>query len=106
MNRPRLLIFLLILGVAAAIPGAASADPTVKHTSGNFTFSPAIVVDPQRTEGEPLNFWDNAGNYWESGPWGVSTNNSFIHRSTDGGQEFHVDSPVGLRPDPGPGGGD
>ena len=53
-----------------------------------------------------LNFWDTAGNYWESGPWGTTTQNSFVHRSTDGGLEFHVDSPNGLRPDPGPGGGD
>src|SRR5204863_450051 len=29
-----------------------------------------------------------------------------VHRSTDGGLEFHLDSPNGLRPDPGPGGGD
>jgi hypothetical protein len=97
-------------GPAVGVPGSTlagtSAAPSIQHTTGTLSFSPAIVVDPQRTEGEPLNFWDNAGNYWESGPWGTSTSNSFVHRSTDGGQEFHVDSPAGLRPDPGPGGGD
>jgi len=97
-------------GPAAGVPGSTlagtSTKPTLGHAAGTLTFSPAIVIDPQRTEGEPLNFWDGAGNYWESGPWGTTTQNSFIHRSTDGGQEFHIDSPNGLRPDPGPGGGD
>jgi hypothetical protein len=95
-----------VVGTPGSTQAQTSALPKVSHVAGNLTFSPAIVIDPQRTEGEPLNFWDNAGNYWESGPWGTTTNNSFIHRSTDGGQEFHVDSPDGLRPDPGPGGGD
>ena len=65
------------------------------------------MVDPQRTEGEPLNFLDPKTNdYWESGPFGTTSQNSWIHRSTDNGLEFHVDSPVGLRPDAPPGGGD
>jgi len=90
-------------GSTAALPGPT---PTVTRTTGKLIFSPATVVDAQRTEGEPLNWFDRAGNYWESGPWGTTTQNSFVHRSTDNGLEFHVDSPVGLRPDPGPGGGD
>jgi hypothetical protein len=94
------------VGVPGSTKSGTSAAPSIGRTAGNLTFSPAIVVDPQRTEGEPLNFWDNKGNYWESGPWGTTTQNSFIHRSTDGGQEFHVDSPAGLRPDAPPGGGD
>jgi len=93
-------------GTPVSTPGGTSAAPALQRTTGNLTFSPAIVVDPQRTEGEPLNFWDNRGNYWESGPWGTTTNQSFIHRSIDAGQEFHIDSPVGLRPDAPPGGGD
>ena len=93
-------------GFLGSVPAGTSATPTLSQKPGKLSFSPAIVVDPQRTEGEPLNFWDGAGNYWESGPWGTTTQNSFIHRSTDGGQEFHIDSPNGLRPDPGPGGGD
>ena len=95
-----------VVGVPGSIQAPTTAAPLIQHTSGNLTFSPATVVDAQRTEGEPLNFWDTAGNYWESGPWGTTTQNSFVHRSTDGGLEFHVDSPNGLRPDPGPGGGD
>jgi hypothetical protein len=87
--------------------GGTSATPTPKYVAGKLVFSPATVVDPQRTEGEPLNFLDPRSNeYWESGPWGTTTQNSFIHRSSDNGLEFHLDSPAGLRPDAPPGGGD
>ena len=88
-------------------PGAPGGTPTPKYVAGKLVFSPATVVDPQRTEGEPLNFLDPKSNtYWESGPYGTTTQNSFIHRSTDNGLEFHIDSPDGLRPDAPPGGGD
>jgi len=97
-------------GPAVGIPGSdvggEVGPPTITRTTGKLGFSPATVVDAQRTEGEPLDWYDKSGNLWESGPWGTTTQNSFIHRSTDGGLEFHVDSPNGLRPDPGPGGGD
>jgi hypothetical protein len=87
--------------------GGAGGTPTPRYVAGKLVFSPATVVDPQRTEGEPLNFLDPKSNtYWESGPWGITTQQSFIHRSTDNGLEFHVDSPTGLRPDAPPGGGD
>ena len=95
-----------VVGVPGSDVSGSGGTPVVNRVAGKLTFSPATVVDPQRTEGEPLSFWDGAGNYWESGPWGTTTQNSFIHRSTDGGLEFHVQSPAGLRPDPGPGGGD
>ena len=88
-------------------PGGVSGTPRPAYVAGKLVFSPATVVDPQRTEGEPLNFLDPKSNtYWESGPWGITTQQSFIHRSTDNGLEFHLDSPVGLRPDSLPGGGD
>ncbi|HEX3687700.1 MAG TPA: hypothetical protein VHU60_08945 [Gaiellaceae bacterium] len=87
--------------------GGAGGTPTPTYVAGKLVFSPATVIDPQRTEGEPLNFLDPKSNtYWESGPWGITTQQSFIHRSTDNGLEFHIDSPVGLRPDALPGGGD
>jgi hypothetical protein len=93
-----------VAGVPGSTTGDTSGTPTPRRVAGKLVFSPATVVDAQRTEGEPLNWIDGTG-YWESGPWGTTTQNSFIHRSTDG-LDFHVDSPVGLRPDPGPGGGD
>ncbi|HYZ18290.1 MAG TPA: post-COAP-1 domain-containing protein [Gaiellaceae bacterium] len=82
--------------------------PIPPRSTGGLAFSPpATVVDAQRTEGEPLNWIDpRNGAYWESGPWGISTQQSFIHRSTDGGNQFNIVSGAGLRPDPGPGGGD
>src|SRR5437762_13623589 len=49
---------------------------------------------------------DKDGNLWESGPWGTSTSQSFVHRSTDRGDSFHIVSPIEARPDPPPGGGD
>ena len=87
---------------ASAVPQA----PAPTYTTGGLTFAPATVVDFQRTEGEPLNHVDKDGVIWETGPWGFSTGQSFIHRSTDGGNQFNVVSPVAVRPNPPPGGGD
>ena len=97
--------------VAETVPGSgtggAGGTPTPTHVAGKLVFSPATVIDAQRTEGEPLNFIDPKTNdYWESGPFGTTTQMSLIHRSTDNGLEFHNDSPAGLRPDALPGGGD
>jgi hypothetical protein len=78
----------------------------VTRTLGNLVFAPATLIDTQRNEGEPVNHIDKDGNYWESGPWGFSTEQSFIHRSVDGGNQFNVVSPIGLRPNSPPGGGD
>lgn len=96
-------------GPAAGVPGSTTGDagtvPTPKRVPGRLTFAPATVVDAQRTEGEPLDFVDRNGNHWESGPFGTSTQNSWIHRSVDG-LDYHVVSPAELRPDLPPGGGD
>ena len=98
-----------VVGVPGSVQAPTTAAPLIQHTNGNLTFSPdGAVVDPQRTEGEPLNFWDTAGNSdWESGPWGTTTQNSFVHRSTRRRARVSTSTaPNGLRPDPGPGGGD
>lgn len=92
-------------GSATFVP-AEEEEPNPRRPTGGLGFGPATVIDAQRTEGEPLNFIDEEGNYWESGPWGTSTQNSFVHRSTDGGAQFNIVSPIGLRPDAPPGGGD
>ena len=96
----------VVASTPVSTPALVGGTPVPKYVLGKLTFSPATVIDPQRTEGEPLNFVEPNGAYWESGPFGTTTQNSFIHRSTDNGLEFHVDSPVGLRPDAPPGGGD
>src|SRR5919201_3242857 len=97
----------VVPGVPGSGGGGSGGTPTPRYVVGRLVFSPPTVIDPQRTEGEPLNFLDpDTDTYWESGPWGTTTQNSFIHRSTDNGLEFHVDSPIGLRPDLPPVGGD
>lgn len=93
-------------GAAGFVSRPGGPTPNPVRGTGGLTFGPATVIDAQRTEGEPVNHIDKDGNYWESGPYGTATQQSFIHRSTDGGDQFNVVSPVGLRPDPPPGGGD
>jgi len=94
-------------GLPVTGPTAIDAGtPKGSFVPGNLRFSPETIVDPQRTEGEPVNFFAPDGSYWESGPFGTSTQQSWVHRSTDGGLEFHETSPIGLRPDAPPGGGD
>jgi hypothetical protein len=80
--------------------------PAPSYASGQIGFGPATVVDFQRTEGEPLLHIDKDARQWETGPWGFSTTQSFVHRSTDGGDQFNVVSPIALRPNSPPGGGD
>jgi hypothetical protein len=94
-------------GTATFVSQAGGPAPNPVRSTNGLAFSPpATVVDGQRTEGEPLNFIDKDGNYWESGPYGFSTAQSFIHRSTDGGDQFNIVSFAGLRPNAPPGGGD
>jgi hypothetical protein len=89
-----------------SISNPITVTPTPSYAAWNARFSPATVVDPQRTEGEPLQTVDADGAIWESGPWGFTTSQSFIHRSTSDGQDYHLVSVIGLRPDAPPGGGD
>ena len=85
--------------------GGPVTNPT--FPTGGIAFGPATIVDPQRTEGEPLVHIDQFGNIWESGPWGFSTGQGFVAKSTDQGDSFHIVSPDGLRPNITPvGGGD
>jgi len=79
--------------------------PNPIFPSGGVSFGAHTIVDPQRTEGEPLVHIDQAGNIWESGPWGFSTAQGFVARSTDSGDSFHIVSPNGLRPNPAASGG-
>jgi hypothetical protein len=86
---------------------SATAPPTPNPTrgTGGLTFGPATVVDAQRTMGEPVNHIDKYGNYWDTGPWGFSTAQMFVHRSTDRGDQFNIVSPAGLRPNAATSGG-
>ena len=94
-------------GTATFVSQAGGPAPNPVRSTGGLAFSrPATIVDAQRTEGEPLNYIDPEGNYWDSGPYGFSTAQSWIHRSTDGGNQFNIVSFAGLRPNAPPGGGD
>ncbi|MEN3341289.1 MAG: hypothetical protein V7644_693 [Actinomycetota bacterium] len=88
------------------VPTASAGTPAPTYAAGRLVFAPETIIDPQRTEGEPVSFFAPDGSYWESGPFGTSTQQSWVHRSTDGGLEFHAVSPFGVRPDLPPGGGD
>ena len=92
--------------IFASTPGGPTQGPP--RSTGGLAFGPATVTDAQRTEGEPLSVIDSSGAYWESGPFGASTNLSFIHRSVDHGDQFNIVTPlsIGVRPDAPPGGGD
>src|SRR2546428_627865 len=79
--------------------------PNPVFPSGGISFGAHTIVDPQRTEGEPLVHIDKFGNIWETGPWGFSTAQGFVARSSDNGDSFHIVSPAGLRPNPAPAGG-
>jgi hypothetical protein len=99
------------LALPALTPPGSQTNPVTlypvpRYQGWTAKFTSPAVVDPQRTEGEPLVKVDRDGQLWESGPWGFSTNMSFIHRSTSGGQDFHLVSAIGSRPDEPPGGGD
>ncbi len=89
-----------------SITNPITMTPVASYGNWNAKFASATVVDPERTEGEPLQSVDADGRIWESGPWGFSTSQSFVHRSTNDGKEYHLVSAVGLRPDAPPGGGD
>ena len=100
------------LVLASAYSGFAnlviSNTPPVQNPSfptGGISFGPATVVDAQRTQGEPLAHIDQAGNVYSTGPWGFSTGQSFLSKSTDGGQTFNLVSSLDLRPNISPAGG-
>src|ERR1700730_10205295 len=88
------------------ITTSAPTTTPPNYTTGAITFGPATVARFERTEGEPLLHLDKDAKYWETGPWGCSTTQSFVHRSVDGGDQFNVVSPTQLRSSPPPGGGD
>ena len=91
----------------SAILTFTTSGPTNNPTfpTGGISFGAHTIIDPQRTEGEPLVHIDQAGNIWETGPWGFSTAQGFVARSTDNGDSFHIVSPAGLRPNAAPSGG-
>ena len=95
-----------VVGNPASTPADRIGPPTIKRCRRQAAVRPSDRGRCPAHRGRAAELVRQERRLWESGPWGTSTQNSFIHRSTDDGLEFHVDSPAGLRPDPGPGGGD
>ena len=94
-----LLLTAILLGTGLYLgPKLKAVTPNPTLPTGGIGFGPATIIDSQRTEGEPLNHIDRYGNIWETGPWGFSTAQGFVAKSTDNGDSFHIVSPVGLRP--------
>src|SRR5438309_2497079 len=74
----------------------ASALGSSARAGGGIAFGHAVVVDHQRVTGEPslsisptLN---TSGHHdiYVSAPWGFSTTTSYVWKSEDGGQTFHL----------------
>src|SRR5437667_3877182 len=87
---------LVILVVALALGAPASAVRSARAASPALAFGHAVVVDHQRVTGEPslsisptLNTRGHHDVY-VSAPFGFSTTASFIWKSEDGGQTFHL----------------
>jgi hypothetical protein len=89
--RPVLLA--LVLSLSLFVGSAAAAG---SKNPNQLSFGHAVVVDHQRVTGEPslsisptLN---GSGHHdvYVSAPWGFSTTASFVWKSEDGGQTFHL----------------
>ena len=82
--------------VAAGIAIALASATGKSSAAGGLAFGHAVVVDHQRVTGEPslsvsptLNTRGHHDVY-VSAPYGFSTTASFIWKSEDGGQTFHL----------------
>src|SRR5438105_7248336 len=85
------------LAVAAIAVTVAAAGSTFAGAAGRGPmFGHAVVVDHQRVDGEPSLTISPAENtrgfhdIYVSAPFGFSTTASFIWKSEDGGQTFHL----------------
>ena len=110
----RVVSALAVAGVAVTI--AAAGGNFAGAASPGLAFGHAVVVDHQRVGGEPslsISAATNTrGNHdiYVSAPYGFSTTASFIWKSEDGGQTFHLigdeTPPLGKPAMSCPGGGD
>ncbi|MEA2574380.1 MAG: hypothetical protein QOH93_1678 [Chloroflexia bacterium] len=100
----------LQVGPGSACNPNVPRPPGPTRSAGGITFDVNTLVDLQRQVGEPDIVWgpptstNQLGDVVASGPWGASTNQSFVWLSTDDGDTYNAVSK--LRPDAGPGGGD
>jgi hypothetical protein len=91
--RRLLLVVALATGFAFVL---ASALGQGAEAGSGITFGHAVVVDHQRVTGEPslsispTTNTTGSHDIYVSAPWGFSTTTSYIWKSEDGGQSFHL----------------
>src|SRR5438046_7211564 len=64
--------------------------PGVSAASKGLVFGREVIVDHQRVAGEPSISIDSQDRIYVAAPFGFSTTASFVWRSTDHGQSFHL----------------
>ena len=83
----RVILALLIASISAL--WLASAVP-LAPSSNTPAFGREVIVDHQRVAGEPSISIDSQDRIYVVAPFGFSTTASFVWRSTDHGQSFHL----------------
>src|SRR5438874_526460 len=81
---------LTILALLVASISLLRFAPGVSAASKGLVFGREVIVDHQRVAGEPSISIDSQDRVYVSAPFGFSTTASFVWRSTDHGQSFHL----------------
>src|SRR5207253_1724972 len=81
---------LTILALFAASTALLHFAPGVSAASKGPIFGREVIVDHQRVAGEPSISIDSQDRIYVVAPFGFSTTASFVWRSTDHGQSFHL----------------
>src|SRR5437868_4028829 len=81
---------LTILALFAASTALLHFAPGVSAASKGPVFGREVIVDHQRVAGEPSISIDSQDRIYVAAPFGFSTTASFVWRSVDHGQSFHL----------------
>ena len=81
---------LTILALLVASISLVHFAPGVSAASKGPVFGREVIVDHQRVAGEPSISIDSQDRIYVAAPFGFSTTASFVWRSTDHGQSFHL----------------
>src|SRR5437868_4164853 len=81
---------LTILALFAAVTLICSLAPRAAASSKSLAFGREVIVDHQRAAGEPSIAVDGQDRIYVAAPFGFSTTASFVWRSVDHGQSFHL----------------
>src|SRR5438309_1936586 len=81
---------LTILALLVASISLLRFAPGVSAASKGLVFGREVIVDHQRVAGEPSISIDSQDRIYVAAPFGFSTTASFVWRSVDHGQSFHL----------------